>query len=236
MNIIDAIIILFVLLIGVLGWHNGFIKTVVSAVGIILVFSLSFVLKNPIAEWLSLNLPFFNFWGDFRDVTIINVVIYQLISFLIVFSILMAIYAIVVRISGFIEKILKYTIVLGIPSKILGFIVGVIEGQIIATVVLIFLSVPIFGIDLVHESKLKTYMLESTPLIGNMMGNTSQAINEIMNLRQEFSSNSKKDEFNRNSLDIMLKYNIIEVDYADKLISSGKLKIENSEGILSKYR
>lgn len=86
MNIIDAIIILFVLLIGVIGWHNGFIKTVVSAIGIIIVFSLAFILKNPIAEWLSLNLPFFNFWGAFKGVTILNVIIYQVIAFLLVFN------------------------------------------------------------------------------------------------------------------------------------------------------
>lgn len=236
MNIIDVVIILFILLIGIIGWHNGFIKTIVSAVGIILVFSLSFILKNPIAEWLSLNLPFFNFWGDFKGVTIINVVIYQLIAFLIVFSILMAIYAIIVKISGFIEKILKCTIILGIPSKILGFIAGIVEGQIIATIALMFLSLPIFGIDLVHDSNIKTYMLENTLLIGNMMKNTSQAIGEIMQLREEFSSNSTKEEFNRSSLDIMLKYNIIKVDYADKLINSGKLKIENADIILDKYR
>lgn len=236
MNIIDVLIILFILLIGVIGWHNGVIKTVVSAVGIILVFSLAFALKNPIAEWLSLNLPFFNFWGDFKGVTILNVVIYQLIAFLVVFAILMAIYQIVVRISGFIERILKYTIVLGIPSKILGFIVGLIEGEVIATVILIFLSLPIFGLDLIHESKLKTFMLESTPVIGTMMKDTSQAINEIMDLREEFSSNSMKDEFNRDSLDIMLKYGIVKVDYAEKLINSGKLKIENASEILNKYR
>lgn len=236
MNIIDVLIILFILLIGVIGWHNGVIKTVVSAVGIILVFSLAFALKNPVAEWLSLNLPFFNFWGDFKGVTILNVVIYQLIAFLVVFAILMAIYQIVVRISGFIERILKYTIVLGIPSKILGFIVGLIEGEVIATVILIFLSLPIFGLDLIHESKLKTFMLESTPVIGTMMKDTSQAINEIMDLREEFSSNSMKDEFNRDSLDIMLKYGIVKVDYAEKLINSGKLKIENASEILNKYR
>ncbi len=236
MNIIDVLIILFVLLIGVTGFHNGFIKTVVSAVGIVLVFTLSFALKNPIAEWLSLNLPFFNFWGDFKDVTIVNVVIYQLIAFIIVFALLMLVYQIVVRISGFIEKILKYTVVLGIPSKILGFITGLIEGEIIATVALIFLSLPVFGLDLIHESKLKKYMLESTPLIGNMVGDTSQAINEIMDLRDEFSSNSMKDEFNRDSLDIMLKYGVIKIDYAEKLINSGKLKIDGAEEILNKYR
>ena len=59
MNIIDVVIILFILLIGIIGWHNGFIKTIVSAVGIILVFSLSFILKNPILFEL-------DFWALFH--------------------------------------------------------------------------------------------------------------------------------------------------------------------------
>lgn len=237
MNIIDVIIILFMLLMGIIGWKNGFIRTIVSAVGIILVFVLSFYLKNPTAEWFSLNLPFFNFWGDFKNVAILNVVIYQLIAFFIVFSILIAIYAVIVRISKFIEKILKMTVILGIPSKILGFIAGLVEGQIIVTIALMFLSLPILGINIVHESKLKTVFLEATPVISNMMGSTSQAVSEIMDLRQEFSSNSTKDKFNEKSLDILLKYNIIEVDYAKKLVNSGKLKmnVNNANIIISKY-
>jgi len=236
MNIIDAIIILVVLLFGVYGFKNGLIRTVVSAVGIILVFLVSFALKNPIAEWLSLNLPFFNFWGAFKGVTILNVVIYQSIAFLVVFSILMSIYAFAVKISKFIERILRLTIILGIPSKILGFIVGLIEGEFIMAVILMFLSMPIFNLELVHESNLKNYMFESTPIVGNLMKDTSMATNEIMNLRKEFSSNSTKDKFNSESFDIMLKYGIIKTDYAEKLINSGKLKIDNANEILNKYR
>lgn len=238
MNLIDVIIVLFILLIGVYGWYNGFVRTTVSAVGIILVLVLSFFLKNPIAEWMSLNLPFFNFWGDFKDVTILNVVIYQLIAFLIVFSILMILYSLVVKISNFIEKILNCTVILGLPSKILGFVVGLIEGYVIAAVAVFFLSLPVFGFDLIHESKMKSFMLESTPGISGMMGDTSQAISEIMDLRDEFSSNSTKDKFNEKSLDIMLKYKIIKVDYAEKLVYSGKLKmtIENGKSIINKYK
>ena len=158
MNIIDLVIILFVLLTGVIGWKKGFIRTVVSAVGIVLVFVLAFYLKNPVAEWLSLNLPFFNFGGDFKGVTMINVVIYQLIAFFIVFFVLMSLFAIVVKISKFLERILKMTIILGLPSKILGFMVGVVEGLIISTVILMFLSLPVFGLDLVHESRLKAFL------------------------------------------------------------------------------
>lgn len=236
MNIIDIVIILFILLFGVTGWHNGFIRTVISAVGFILVFVLSFWLKNPIAEWLSLNLPFFQFGGDFKGVTVINIVIYQLLAFVLVFILLISIYIVAVRISKFVERILKYTILLGLPSKILGFVAGIIEGFIVTTVVVAFLSLPVFGFDLIHESGLKKFMLESTPIVGNMMSDTSKAIEEIMDLRDEFSSNSTKDEFNRRSLDIMLKYDIIEVDYVEKLINKGKIKIENKEEILNKYR
>jgi len=237
MNIIEIVIILFVLVIGINGWKRGFIRSVVSAVGIILVFILAFYLKNPIAEWLSLNLPFFNFWGDFKDVTIINVVIYQLIAFIIVYSILMIIYAFIVKISKFLERILKMTVILGLPSKILGFFVGIFEGLVISTIALMLLSLPVLGFELVHQSKLKTVLFESTPGISNIMGSTSQAITEIMDLRDEFSSNSTKDRFNEKSLDIMLKYKVIKVDYAKKLVNSGKLKINenNANAIIKNY-
>ncbi len=236
MNIVDAIIILFILMFGVYGFKNGFIRSVVSFVGIILVFSLSFALKNPIAEWLSLNLPFFNFWGEFRGVTILNVVIYQTIAFFIVFSILMILYEIVVKLSKFVEKILKCTIILGIPSKILGGIVGLIEGEIIATIILMLLSLPIWGMDLVQGSKVKTFIFEKTPIVGTMMGDTSKAIDEIVSLKDDFTDKEDKSEFNRNSFDIMLKYNVIKYDYAKKLVDSGKLKIDDVDSILDKYK
>lgn len=233
MNLVDVLIILFILLIGVYGWHNGLIKTVVSAVGIILVFVLSFLLKNPIAEWLSLNLPFFNFWGVFKGVTILNVVIYQLIAFFLVFAILMTIYSIVVKISGLVERFLRLTIILGLPSKILGLIVGLVEGWFIAATILMFLSVPIFNLAFVHESGVRKYILEKTPIISNMTKDTSKAVEEIIELKDEFSSNSSKDKFNREAFDIMLKYDVIDVDYANKLVSSGKLDIDDAQSIIN---
>ena len=119
MNIIDVVIILFILLFGITGWHNGFIRSIISAVGIILVFVLSFWLKNPIAEFLSLYLPFFTFGGAFANVTSFNIILYQLISFILVIIILETVLNVLIKVSGAIEKILKFTIILGIPSKIL---------------------------------------------------------------------------------------------------------------------
>ena len=235
MNIVDVVLIIFILLVGVIGFKNGFINTVISSIGLIVVFVLSFYLKNPIAEWLSLNLPFFNFWGAFKDVSILNVVIYQVIAFFIVFAILITIYGAVVKITNVIERILKFTIILGIPSKILGFLVGLIEGYFLAGVILIIFSLPVLNFEEVKDSSVRSFMFEKTPVMGNMLKSTSSAYDEIMNLRDEFSSNTKKDEFNKSSFEILLKYNIMSTDYAEKLVNSGKLKIDGAKEIINKY-
>ena len=51
MNIFDVIIILLVIGFGFIGFKKGFIKSLVSFLGIILVFVLSMFFKNPIAEF-----------------------------------------------------------------------------------------------------------------------------------------------------------------------------------------
>lgn len=236
MNIVDVILIIFILLVAASGWKAGFIRTVIGAVGIIIVFVLSFYFKNPLAEWLSLNLPFFNFWGAFKDVTILNVVIYQAIAFFIVFAILISIYGVILRITNVIERILKFTIILGIPSKILGFIAGLFEGYFLVGVILVIFSLPVLNFEEVRESSVKNFMFSKTPIMGSMLKDTTNAYDEIMDLRDEFSSNSKKDEFNKKSFEIMLKYKIINTDYAEKLVSSGKLKIDNAQNIIDKYK
>ena len=123
MNIVDAIIILLILACGVAGFKRGVLKQLVSTVGFVIIVILAFYLKNPIAEFLSLHLPFFNFGGSFANVTSLNIILYQIISFILVIFILEVILGILIRVTGVIETILKFTIILGIPSKILGFIV-----------------------------------------------------------------------------------------------------------------
>ena len=68
------------------------------------------------------------------------------------------------------------------------------------------------------------------------MGDTSKAIDEIVSLKDDFTDKEDKSEFNRNSFDIMLKYNVIKYDYAKKLVDSGKLKIDDVDSILDKYK
>ena len=120
MNIIDVLIILIIGLGAVVGFKRGFFKETVMTVGFVLVFIISYLFKNPVAEILSLKLPFFEFGSAVKSAAVFNIIFYQFIAFILVFFIVMVLFKVLLSISGFIEKVLNFTIILGIPSKILG--------------------------------------------------------------------------------------------------------------------
>ena len=96
MNIIDVLIILLILFGGFVGLKRGFTKELLSFVGFVLILVIAFILKNPISSFLYENLPFFGFSGSFKGITVLNILIYEVIAFLIVFSILMIIFKVLV--------------------------------------------------------------------------------------------------------------------------------------------
>ena len=63
--------------------------------------------------------------------------------------------------------------------------------------------------------------------------NYYKAFEEIISIKDQ--NIHDKNEYNRQSLDILLKYDIVDVDSARDLIESGKMPIDNAEGILDKY-
>lgn len=225
MNVIDVAVILMILCAGVVGLKRGFFKQIVMTIGLFIVFVLAFKLKDPLANWMSLNLPFFNFFGVFEGATILNVILYQCIAFIILFSILMIVFKIVLAITGFVEKVLKFTIILAIPSKIGGFIVGIIEGYVLMFICLFVLSQPFLRIDVVEASKLREPILGSSPILSNIVSKTNDAINDIYKLEKKFINNKDTMYFNNETAKILVNYNIVSKDYLIKLNEKGKINI-----------
>lgn len=220
MNIIDVVLVLIILCAGIVGFKRGVFKELVMTVGFFLVFIISFKLKDPIAEWLSFNLPFFTFKG----MTVLNIILYQVIAFLIIFSIIMVIFRVVLSVTGIFEKILKFTIILGIPSKIAGFIVGLIEGYIVMFVVIFILSQPFLDVGIMDNSKYADRVLNSSPVLTSVVSKTNDAIKEIYVLEKDYSETKNKSVFNNETIRIILKYGIVNEDYIIKLKDIGKLK------------
>lgn len=235
MNIIDIAVFFIIAVCGVIGFKKGVFSQLVSTVGVILVFVLAFYLKNPLAEFLSLNLPFFKFGGVFSNVTSLNILLYQLIAFLIMLILLGAILRILITVTGLVEKLLKITIVLGIPSKILGLILGLIEGFVLVYVCLFFLMQPAFNIDVVRESKASNSILDKSPLLSNISSGFVETFDDVYNLFEN-KKNMTPTEANLQSIDVMLKHKVVTPNYISSLIEHDKLNVAGIDNVLNKYR
>lgn len=227
MNIISVVIILIVLLYVVLGFKRGVIKTGVSLVGTIAILIVSYVLKDFVASILMKFLPFFNFGGVFNGITAINILMYNMISFIVVFVVLYCILNILLTLSGLIEKLLKMTIILAIPSKILGVLLGLIEGLLVSFL-LCFVFLHLAPTEkYVMDSKLAIVLLERSPFIGRMTTSTTLALEEINNIVNSLKEDDNRSEANFKVLHQLIYWKVITVDEAQKLIDDKKMVFDN---------
>lgn len=227
MNIISAIIILIVILYVIMGFKRGVIKTGVSLVGTIAILIISYVLKDIVANFLMDKLPFFNFGGIFEGITSINVLMYNMISFIVVFVVLYCVLNILITLSGLVEKILKITVILAIPSKILGALLGLIEGVLVAfllTFVLLHLAPTE---KYVMDSPLAIVLLERTPFIGRMTTSTTLALEDINKIVNSLKEEDNRSEANYEVLHKLIYWKVITVEEAQKLINDKKIEFDN---------
>lgn len=186
MNILDAVIIIFFILGIMSGFRRGFIKQTVLLIGIVAILIFSFYLRIPISTFLYKHLPFFKFYGIFKGVSILNILLYETIAFLIVFSLLYLILRIILKITGWIEKLLKATVILGFFSKIAGGIVGLLEAYILVFILLFLFSQPFMKVTGIEDSYLADKILDNTPIMSGAVEKTRIVMNELSNLSTEF--------------------------------------------------
>lgn len=232
-NIIDVIIILIILLGGVIGFKEGVIKKLTSVIGLVLVIIVSFILKNKISVIFYENLPFFNFWGAFKGIQVLNILFYELLAFVIIASVLTIVYRLILTLTGIIEKILKATIILSIPSKILGFFVGLIESYIWVYIFLFIITLPIINISQVYDSKMAVFIMEKTPFLSKYTNKTIDIYNDL-HVIIDNKENKTNEKVNEEAMDLMLKYEIITKESAQKLIDKNKVIVDDSS-FLNKY-
>ena len=100
MNIIDIVIILLIILGAVIGFKQGAIKRLTSFVGMFVVVIAAFLLKNPVSVLLYENLPFTNFFGLFNGVAVLNVLMYEIVAFLLVLAVLTFVLRVILTVTG----------------------------------------------------------------------------------------------------------------------------------------
>ena len=231
-NIFSIVIVLLILLCGVLGSKRGILKELVIIVGTIVVFALSFFLKDFIAELFCTYLPFFNFKIPLGNLISLNIIFYQLIAFLILVILFRLILQILIDVTGIFSKIINATIILALPNKLLGFVVGLLEGYILMFIILNVIAIPLSGSELFMESKVRQFIVNDTPVLKDSLGGLNYAIEDVLSL----SSNDDRNTNDLKVIDIMLKYKVVSTDFMNKVKETGKLdEISGLDNIINQY-
>lgn len=236
MNIVDVIVVLSLLFGALLGFKRGFTRALVSFVGLLVVLILSYVFKNPISSILYTYFPFFKFGGILKGAILFNILVYEWIAFFFVFSILMIAFRLLRFTTKIFEKILNATILLGVPSKLLGMVVGILESFVFLYIGLFVLSFPIFNSNIVENSKWGEAILTKTPILSSFGKKTLLVSKEFLLLKEKYKEEENTNTFHLETLDLFLQYKVVSVENIEKLVQKDKLKLHNIDSVLQKYK
>ena len=230
MNVADIVILIALVLGALAGFKAGVIKKTADFLGIFIIIILAFYLKNYLSVLMYENLPFFNFGGFIKGVEAINILLYEIIAFFIVLAALMFILRVVLMVTGLIEKILKATVILSIPSKLLGILVGVVETYIYVFLALVVLTLPLFKIPYVRESKIGNFMLNNTLILSGISEEMLDIYGSVYTIVDE-KDNKTNEELNEEVLELLIDKQVISKESAKKLVDQNKVHI-NDKSIL----
>ena len=232
MNIVDILIIIVLILFALIGFNNGVIKSLIVLLGFIIVIFASYALKNIIGDFLVVNLPFFAFGHFLQGATALNVILYQAIAFVILLAIFGLAYRFLVTLSGIFEKILRVTIILGIPSKIGGLIVGFIEGYIVVYLLLFVLTQPFLKMDILNNSSFANKIVNNSPVISNFAEGSIRVFNEI----KDITETQEQDEMNIKIVKLILDEKVTSKKTMQKLVEKKKIVGKDVIELINNYQ
>ena len=235
MNIsfVDLIIIIVITLGGIVGFKNGAIKEGTKFLGFFIIVIISFLLKDKLMVAMYENLPFFNFFGIIRGLDAINILLYQMVSFLVIFIALLFILKVLVVITGLVELLVKMTVFLSFPSKILGAAIGVIEFYIYIFIVLYILNTPFLNLKYINDSMMGNKILKDTPILSELVDDTVTVYSDVWTLIRNKDDKTNA-EVNTLVLASLLDNRLITIESAKKLVEANKIIITD-KSILDNY-
>lgn len=226
MNVVDVIIIALLILGGVAGFKAGVIKKLTDFIGMFVVIILAFYLKNYISVIMYENLPFFNFFGLINGIDTLNILLYEVIAFLVIFIALLFVLKVVLMLTGLVEKILKATVILSISSKLLGIVVGVIEMYVYLFLILVIVSLPIFDSSFLKDSKMNNFILNNTPVLSGVSEEIIDIYGDVYNIIDN-RKNKTNEQLNEEILKVLIDKKVVTKESAKKLVDKNKIHIND---------
>ena len=134
---------------------------------------------------------------------------------------------IVLKLTKIIDKILKMTIILNFPSRVLGGILGLLEGIVVSFIVVFIMFSVNKTRNYVTTSRYGEDLLIKMPMANKVTKPVIKSYKEIIKIGKEYKDSEDRELANKEALDILLKYRIIDKKNAKYLVETGKIEISD---------
>lgn len=226
-NPVSLVISLLVLIIFVsdliAGYKKGFLESGVKFLKSVIAMLIAYFTKAPLSKYLYMNFPFFEFDGIFKGVSAVSILLYEVIAFFVVFILVLIILAIISSIIKLDERILRLVSIIGVPNKIAGAIVGGLK-----SIVFLYFALSAFFVVSnflkIDTGKSLGDFVVDIPVLKNTFGSVLDSFDKISDLAVEYENIQDKEALNEESIDILLKYDIITQENLEILIEAGKVE------------
>ncbi len=178
---VNIIIVLVLLSDIIAGYKKGFLECSIKFVRIVVSMLIAYLLKGPVSTYLYTNLPFFNLGGIFKGVSSVNILIYEVIAFFLVFLVSSIILNIVFNLLDVEKRVLRLVAIIGVPNKIMGAIVGGLKSVVTLYFLLSIFFVVSNFIKLDVGESLGNYIVE-IPILKNTFGSILDSVDKISDL------------------------------------------------------
>ena len=93
-------------------------------------------------------------------------------------------------------------------------------------IILFILTLPVINMKELYSSKMANFMLTNTPILSKYTAKTVKIYDDVYKLVEKKGDKTSK-ELNEETMDLMLKYDIITPESADKLIKTNKVTVSD---------
>lgn len=226
MNYIDIACLVIIGLYALIGFYRGALRSIVSLVGNILVILLAYYLKGHVVNYLVDDLPVIRLGGIFKGITSVNLLIYHVIAFLTLYIIFKGILFLILRATKLIDRIIKKLVIFELASKIIGAIIGLLEGVVIVFMVSFLMMQFVPTQKYVMDSKVASGIVDKTPIMNSIFKKTLNGSREIFEIIKE---SGKKSEKNEKIIDSLVDNDFFTKEDIENIIEKGKLDLGKKE-------
>ena len=139
------------------------------------------------------------------------------------------------KVTHLLDKLVNMTVILALPSKIFGLILGAIQYYIVVYFILfILLQIPVTN-KYINDSEIIHGVVDNTPLLSEITNELYSTYNEVYQVCVTHQEDTDKNTADYIALDTLMKHEIITPESVKVLKEQNKITIKDVDVLIEKY-